>query len=360
MSPILAPNPAKQPASPPTSSYLVTTKSSPVHTSHAKITTATTVHAQKHQPAINSTNSQGYKTVTRTSTQVTHRLPPRMGGPSSVPTASPNIKTEVSSWGSLVSPSPNVSVKKPATSSSVQTTSDSKPVTTTRPPVARQLLLPSTVSSKLLPKPIGSNRPVKLISARDITQTTQSTKTSPSISANHVSAAHGSPAHVSTALAMSQPNSLLNSFFSQVAAQVRSPMIWNEPPEMINEVSSAEAVVTTSISQNSVTVTIKTESYKVTHSSVISQSMISSASLAKGGSPTPSMSPTSSNSASPSPGSVCEEKPHLNPIGTERAHKRSSSQTVPTVPRLTAFQSGNNNIFIFYHQLDNWWVVRNL
>lgn len=146
-----------------------------------------------------------------------------------------------------------------------------------------------------LPKPIGSNRPFRVLSAP--TNSLSSTTVSNSVAATL--------------------HSTLNSLLSQVATQ-RSPMIWNDHPGSKEQLASGDLIVTTvatspkstlsatpidrflpaSLSQSS-----SQESYKVAYSR------------------TPSLSPTSNHSNSPTP----EEKPHLNPIGSERGHKKPSN-----------------------------------
>ena len=195
-------------------------------------------------------------------------------------------------------------------------------------------VIKSTVSSKVssskpLPKPIGSNRPVKSHVNKESTQTTQSTRTAPSVSSQHVSTTH-----VSTTHSISQRSSALNSFFSQVATQARSPMIWNDP-EVFNE--GSDVIVTSAISHSTTTTT--------------SQCFIPTSVMTHNTSPTPSLSPTPSNSASPSPSGTNEERPHLNPIGTERAHKRCSTGNVPSVPRMPAFQPSMHFKLIYISRL---------
>ena len=246
-------------------------------------------------------------------------------------TTTQGLKPEIGGWGACATAttSHNVSSKRVLMSSSQGI--ETKPFPVTNVSVAKQLVSSST-SSKSLPKPIGSNRPAKFTIAKETTQPTQSTKTTPSLSAQHVT-----KAHVTTSHSIPQPSSALNSFFSQVATQVRSPMIWNDP-DLNSDVS--DIVITTGISQSSMSITVKSQSSKFTHATVVTQNLISTTAIVQATSPTPSLSPTPSNSASPSPGSTGEERPHLNPIGTERAHKRCSSQNVHNIPRMSAFQQG--------------------
>ena len=276
-------------------------KSSPPHQqSHPKHSAPTSV-----SPVTRPTN----KASSAQNASPQSRLPPRMAGANTAVTTT-IVKIESAGWVSRTTAANQngVSVKR------TQTTSlQNIPVTIIKPIVSKQSVIST---SKPLPKPIGSNRPVKTQINKESTQTTQSTKTVPSISTQHVSGTH-----VTTTHSVNQNSSALNSFFSQVATQARSPMIWNGPeigPE-------GNGVIVTSAASHAVAATT-------------SQCFVPTSVMAHSSSPTPSVSPTPSNSASPSPSCMNEERPHLNPIGTERAHKRCSTNSTPNVPRMPEFQ----------------------
>ena len=237
------------------------------------------------------------------------RLPPRMTGMNTVTTTATVVKVESAGWVSKAAPTNQNSVplKRPQSSNPQHS-----PVAVVKSAVSKQSIIST---AKQLPKPIGSNRPLKTYPSKESTQTTQCTKTAPSVSTQHVSGAH-----VTTAHSHNQNSSALNSFFSQVAAQARSPMIWNGPE--INPEGSS--IVATSVPSHTVSATT-------------SQCFVPTSIMAQSTSPTPSLSPTPSNSASPSPCCPSEERPHLNPIGTERAHKRSTN-SVANISRIPAFQ----------------------
>lgn len=304
-------------------------KTSTVQLNHLKFSPPTSLHQQplKHPASVivSPIIKQTAKTSSPQGATLQSRLPPRMSGLNTAATAATTstattavvstkcVKVEPTGWVSTTTATPqNVSNKR------IQTTvhhSDYKPIAAavTKATVSKQS---SISSSKPLPKPIGSNRPVKTIAPKETTQTTQSTKTGPSVTAHHVSTAL-----VTTTHSLSQHSSVLNSFFSQVATQARSPMIWNDP-DMNSETN--DVIVTSSLSQTASTAT--------------TQCFVSTSIITHTTTPSPSVSPSPSNSAPPSPSCANEERPHLNPIGTERAHKRCSTNTVGNVPRMPAFQ----------------------
>jgi len=237
------------------------------------------------------------------------RLPPRMTGVNTVTTTATVVKVESAGWVSKAAPTNqnSFSLKRSQASNPQHS-----PVAVVTPAASKQSIISN---AKQLPKPIGSNRPLKTYPNKESTQTTQCTKTAPSVSTQH-----GSGAHVTTAHSHNQNSSALNSFFSQVAAQARSPMIWNGPE--INP--EGNSIVATSLPPHTVSATT-------------AQCFVPTSIMAQSTSPTPSLSPTPSNSASPSPCCPSEERPHLNPIGTERAHKRSTN-SVANMSRVPAFQ----------------------
>lgn len=311
-----------------TSSHYTQAQSSPPSLSH--------LPPPKHPTTVSVTTPP--KPTSRATSQAGHRLPPRMAANNTISTTATttqNSKPETAGWGACATATATATASHNVPSQRVVTSSsqgvETKPFPVSSVIVTKQLVS-SAPSSKSLPKPIGSNRPAKFSIAKETTQTTQSTKTTPSLSAQHVT-----KAHVTTSHSIPQPSSALNSFFSQVATQVRSPMIWNDP-DLSNDVN--DIVITTGISQSSVSITVKSQSSKFTHATVVTQNLVSTTAIVQATSPTPSLSPTPSNSASPSPGSTGEERPHLNPIGTERAHKRCSSQNLHNIPRMSAFQQG--------------------
>lgn len=298
-----------------TSQHVPSSKASAVNFNHLKSSPPSLSHQQLQKHPSSVAISLGIKQISKASSSVQsnsshNRLPPRMSAVTSVTTttsaASKIIQAESTSWVSTTTVSQNVPLKRVETSPQQN---DYNQIIVTKTTVSKQS---SLSSSKPLPKPIGSNRPFKSAVAKETTQTTQSTKTAPSVSTSHVT----------TTNPLSQHNSALNSFFSQVAAQARSPMIWNEP-DMTSE--SKDVIVTSGISQ--------------TASTSNTQCFVTTSVITHTTSPTPSISPTPSNSTSPSPSCTNEERPHLNPIGTERAHKRCSTSSVSNLPRVPAFQT---------------------
>lgn len=183
----------------------------------------------------------------------------------------------------------------------------------------------TSTTDRSLPKPIGSNRPF-----RDPTSPTNA------LSSTTVSNSVAATLH-----------STLNSLLSQVATQ-RSPMIWNDLPGSKEQHASGDLVVTTVATSPSATLngTALDRFLPVTLSHASSQESF------KGNSRTPSLSPTSNHSSSsppPQPPSQVsqqlppppDEKPHLNPIGSERGHKKPShSQHGGGLQGLSSFLQG--------------------
>ena len=302
---------ANSPTLPSSSSKTATTQYSTLKSSPPNQQSFQQLHSKHSAPVcVSPATRSTSKSLLTQNASPQNRLPPRMGGASTVATAAATtiVKIESAGWASRTPTTNqnNVSLKRVSSHQVI-------PVTVIKPTVTKQSVIST---SKPLPKPIGSNRPVKTHINKESTQTTQSTKTSPSVSTQHVSGAH-----INTTHSLSQNSSTLSSFFSQVATQARSPMIWNGP-----EISS---------DGNGIIVTSSTSHTAVTTSS---QCFVPTSVMAHSASPTPSVSPTPSNSTSPSPSCANEERPHLNPIGTERAHKRSSTNSVPNIPRMPAFQ----------------------
>jgi len=153
----------------------------------------------------------------------------------------------------------------------------------------------SSTISRSLPKPIGSNRPFRSLTSP--TNALSSTAVSNSVAATL--------------------HSTLNSLLSQVATQ-RSPMIWNDHAGSKEQLASGDLVVTTVATSPSNTL----NGTPIERFLPVSLSHASSQESFKGHSRTPSLSPTSNHSVSPPPP---EEKPHLNPIGSERGHKKPAT-----------------------------------
>ena len=191
----------------------------------------------------------------------------------------------------------------------------------------------STADRSSLPKPIGSNRPFRALTSP--TNALSSTAVSNSVAATL--------------------HSTLNSLLSQVATQ-RSPMIWNEHPGSKEQHAGGDLVVTTvATSPNNILNGTPMDRFLPA-----SLSHASSQESFKGGhSRTPSLSPSSNHSTSPPPPPPPQpvvqpvqqqlpppdEKPHLNPIGSERGHKKPSSHSQPgSLQGLSSFLQG---IFVF-------------
>lgn len=167
-----------------------------------------------------------------------------------------------------------------------------------------------------LPKPIGSNRPFRVLSTP--TNSLSSTTVSNSVAATL--------------------HSTLNSLLSQVATQ-RSPMIWNDIMGTKEQLASGDLIVTTVATSPNNTLSVT----PIDRFLPASLSQSSSQESYKVCSRTPSLSPTSNHSNSPTP----EEKPHLNPIGSERGHhkKPMSSNQLSGLQGLAPLLQGIDSVF---------------
>ncbi|XP_012556375.1 ankyrin repeat domain-containing protein 17 isoform X1 [Hydra vulgaris] len=171
----------------------------------------------------------------------------------------------------------------------------------------------SDLSKAKLPKPIGSNRPSSTTVKQP--QSISSTNTLESVTATL--------------------HSTLDNLLSQVATQ-RSPMIWNEYQDRSKLVSSTTAVATLVTSPNSITSSFSRDQFR---SNSISQNS-SQDSMCH--SRTPSISPISNKSISPPP-LPPDEKPHLNPIGSERGNKKCISNPLLGFNELPTLLQGVEN-----------------
>lgn len=182
-------------------------------------------------------------------------------------------------------------------------------------PAARKLFVAnasgSTTPSKSFPMPIGSNRPARYLNQQN---TVSSTNVSESITASL--------------------HTTLTNLLSQVATQ-RSPMIWNDRNGAKDTTSVAGDVVVTTLatSPSNLSSGIPPDRHMPR---TMSQNSSQDSSF-KGHSRTPSLSPTSNHSVSPTP----EERPHLNPIGSERGLKRPMPTRTSNLPGLTPLLPGS-------------------
>ena len=186
----------------------------------------------------------------------------------------------------------------------------------TKSPAARKLFTTTVTSTtihsslaKPLPKPIGSNRPPR-----------QPLTPSTALSSTSVDDSIASTLH-----------STLTSLLSQVATQ-RSPMIWNDHNGN-KEQLCGDTVLTVVTSSPTSLVNCNTGDRYLPHT--VSQNSSQDSSF-KGHSRTPSLSPTSNNSNSPTP----EERPHLNPIGSERGLKKPLPKQMTNLPALPSLLHG--------------------
>ena len=185
----------------------------------------------------------------------------------------------------------------------------------------------NSTADRTLPKPIGSNRPFRALTSP--TNALSSTTVTNSVAATL--------------------HSTLNSLLSQVATQ-RSPMIWNEHPGSKEQHAGGDLVVTTVATSPNNTL----NGTPIDRFLPASLSHASSQESFKGHSRTPSLSPTSNHSNSPPPPPQPQpiqqlpppdEKPHLNPIGSERGHKKPSHSQPGSLQGLSSFLQGIINDF---------------
>ena len=189
----------------------------------------------------------------------------------------------------------------------------------TKSPAARKLFTTTVTSTttihsslaKPLPKPIGSNRPAR-----------HPVVPSSALSSTSVDDSIASTLH-----------STLTSLLSQVATQ-RSPMIWNDHNGN-KEQLGGDTVLTVVTSSPTSLVNCNTGDRYLPHTAHASQNSSQDSSF-KGHSRTPSLSPTSNNSNSPTP----EERPHLNPIGSERGLKKPLPKQMTNIPSLPPLLNG--------------------
>lgn len=199
---------------------------------------------------------------------------------------------------------------------------------------ARRLFSPTTSTTESLidrpmPRPIGSNRPGGQYSNENALPLS-STGLTDSITATL--------------------HSTLTSLLSQVATQ-RSPMIWNDVDRRPVHRRDLNTVVTT-MSTSPITLNGHITSDRFNSNSISQGSSQDSAFFCH--SRTPSLSPTSNQSNSPTPE---VERPHLNPIGSERGHKKTTdNDRVPEIPPLIhgSDASTPHHMWHFEHKSPSW------
>ena len=266
---------------------------------------------------VSSTTKQIETSVVTTHSKTSNKAANTMTSPSSAlrtrNSSKSNLNTAASSgWKkSNGEPQNTTTTQKKSATTSVIVSSHTKLIVTTQSTQAKIINAANTPqkvittvntsiyssASRTLQQPIGSNRPFRLLTSP--TNALSSTAVSNSVAATL--------------------HSTLNSLLSQVATQ-RSPMIWNEHAGSKEQIASGDLIVTTVATSPSNTL----NGAPIERFLPASLSQNSSQESCKGQSRTPSLSPTSNHSSSPPPPQppAAEEKPHLNPIGSERGHKK--------------------------------------
>lgn len=116
--------------------------------------------------------------------------------------------------------------------------------------------------------------------------------------------------------------------------------------EFVILISGGDTVLTVVTSSPTSLVNCNTADRYLPHT--VSQNSSQDSSSFKGAhSRTPSLSPTSNNSSSPTPPSCCaqapqEERPHLNPIGSERGLKKPLPKQMTNIPTLPPLLHGES------------------